>query len=79
MKEEDFNRLKEICAKEGFDVLNITHDENEKYVLVKKAKEKVQVNFWEFDEDKITFRIYGVDLKSKSSELAQLIEDYLNK
>jgi hypothetical protein len=47
MKSEDFERLKAVCEKEGFEILNLTHDDNEKYVLVKKAKkiEKVRVEF----------------------------------
>ena len=40
MKSEDFERLKAVCEKEGFEILNLTHDDNKKYVLVKKAKDE---------------------------------------
>ena len=40
MKSEDFDRLKAVCEKEGFEILNLTHNDNEKYVIVKKKKDE---------------------------------------
>ena len=67
MKVEDFERLKAVCEKEGFDVLNLTHDDNEKYVLVKKAKDE-----WEgveFAESLINGLIVNLPLNKSSSHL----------
>jgi len=67
MKVEDFERLKAVCEKEGFEILNLTHDDNEKYVLVKKAKDE-----WEgveFAESLINGLIVNLPIHKSSSNL----------
>jgi hypothetical protein len=67
MKSEDFERLKAVCEKEGFEILNMTHDDNEKYVLVKKAKDE-----WEgveFAESLINGLIVNLPIHKSSSHL----------
>jgi hypothetical protein len=69
MKSEDFERLKAVCEKEGFDVLNLTHDDNEKYVLVKKAKDKWEgVEFVESIWSGKIFPISQINYKPDKSE-----------
>lgn len=78
MKQKDFDRLKAVCEKEGFEILNLTHDDNEKYVLVKKQKERVKVIAVDFNKDSITFHYTGKPNKL-ITELASKLEEYLNK
>jgi len=50
MKTEDFDRLKSVCEKEGFELLNESANDNDKFFIVKKAKD-----IWEgvaFGKDK---------------------------
>ena len=87
MKSEDFERLKSLCEKEGFEILNLTHDDNEKYVLVKKEKKRVQ--FIDFDckintgrLSKVIFEFYmppNKRLDKVGEFLALKLEEYLNK
>lgn len=39
MKQEDFDRLKAVCEKEGFELLNESANDNDKFFVVKKAKD----------------------------------------
>jgi len=74
MKPEDFERLKAICEKEGFDVLNLTHDDNEKYILVKKAKDE-----WEGVEFvKSLDNSYQAFTKGKIYKIRTLKDNYGN-
>jgi hypothetical protein len=45
MKTEDYNRLKEICEREGFEVLTESPFDNDKFYVVKKKPERVKVEF----------------------------------
>lgn len=40
MKKEDFERLKAVCEEEGFELLNETVEDNEKFFVVKKKKDE---------------------------------------
>lgn len=64
MKQTDFDRLKAVCEKEGFEILNLTHDDNEKYVLVKKQKDIWEgVEFYRSKWSKSIYNINRIDLK----------------
>jgi ureidoglycolate hydrolase len=40
MKQEDFDRFKSVCEKEGFELLNVSHEDNEKYFVIAKKKDE---------------------------------------
>ena len=78
MKQEDFERLKAVCEKEGFELLNVDHKDNEKYyVIAKKKKVKIDPNNYE----QITECLYKALEKDKDKFrqfLASQLEKYLN-
>ena len=39
MKQSDFDRLKAVCEKEGFELLNESANDNDKFFVLKKAKD----------------------------------------
>jgi hypothetical protein len=56
MKQEDLKRLKEICDREGFEVLNEPIDEDDKFVvLIKKQKPKVEADGGNIDSGHFYF------------------------
>ena len=64
MKNKDFERLKEICEKEGFELLNESTSENDKFYVVKKKDIWGGVEFVEVIENGVNvtkgeiFKVY---------------------
>lgn len=61
MKTEDFDRLKAVCEKEGFELLNESASDNAKFFVVKKAKD-----IWEGVEFASNSKGYVFLIKSKT-------------
>ena len=56
MKQEDLDKLREICEKNGFEVLNESIDDNNKFFVVKKKEVKkieVLTIAWDFPKQSI--------------------------
>lgn len=79
MKAEDFERLKAICEKEGFEVVNESPKENDKYYVVKKRDEWDGVDFveciksgaWNFIKGKIYKKVNGAALYQPNSIISE--------
>ena len=87
MKTEDYNKLKDLCEANGFELMNESVDENDKWFVVKKI-EKAEVKP---DGGDARVLIFGFDFNLKAREkydeigywkvcefLAKQLEDYLN-
>ena len=89
MKSEDFERLKAICEKEGFEVVTEIPKENDKYYVVKK-RERVRVLNPEiiqailYNDPNLAFRFYCEIPEKKhlpkgvKDFLSSQLEKYLN-
>jgi hypothetical protein len=89
MKTEDYDKLKQLCDDNGFELLTESPKENDKFYVVKKKHERVKVEFvndsWDDFGDYIevgfVFKIpKGIDnINDYGDKLAQQLEQYLNK
>jgi hypothetical protein len=89
MKAEDLERLKEICDKEGFEVINKSVNEYDDFFLVKKKPERVTLSECGLDASMgggniFKFKVKNVDLVKKDSFqiinfLKTQLEQFLNE
>jgi hypothetical protein len=87
MKTEDFDRLKKLCDDNGFELVTESPKENDKFFVVKKKPEKVEVKLlkWRYGiHPGFQFKIINDEVDyyncHKIGEyLAQKLEEYLNK
>ena len=87
MKSEDLERLRAICEKEGFEVLNISMEENDKFYVVRRI-ENIEVTDCQYEYDlvmdkmEVSFYLSRKPTIKNSEEmlmyLAKQLEQYLN-
>jgi len=95
MTEQEIEKLKYLCEKEGFeldfiskstqgamDIFRVTKKQEEVRVLVKQCSRLHDVDSSESDFD-IKFKIFGqkdrINLSTVADHIAKCLEDYLNK
>jgi hypothetical protein len=85
----DFERLKKICEREGFELLNESLDDNDKFFVVKKKRVNVQFKtsggfskedntIWEYKFEFIVTNKPKENLNQYGDFLAQQLEEHLN-
>jgi hypothetical protein len=81
MKSQDFDRLKAICEKEGFELVTESPKENDKFYVVKKrVKERVSViNFGISNIGMKNTYSFLVDFASKVTKTEEEISGFLTK
>jgi len=89
MKTEDFDRLMEVCEKEGFEFHVTDRNEDQASIIIQK-KERVKVeiaygfysNKAEYIMVRPTFKVFGINkiiIEDAEKFLASKLEEYLNK
>ena len=84
MKTEDFNRLKAVCEKEGFELLNESPEDNDKFFVVKKIEPfKATYIDWLYKDNgmevNLTFKIPNYHKVQDKDDIGEYIAEQLTK